>query len=250
MYFDLERRYWIGLDLAKAKDFSTLSVIEQRLLHELIVTPTSMIRGAKPRLEFHSVSYVIKALYRWRLGTPYTAVVAGAKKVFDRPSLRQPWVFLDSEGKVIGEDPHGRIAEPTLVADATGIGGPVMDMLRETGLTPIAVTLTSGDHIGSSGGSITIPKRDAISAMRSLFEKKELTISKDVKLLLQFEREYKAFRVSFTPSGKDTYSASGSAHDDLLLATCIPLVVALNQHKHRKQHQALPQGLYGRVIQR
>ena len=51
-----------------------------------------------------------------------------------------------------------------LVMDATGVGAPVVDLLRQAELRPVAVIITGGDKVTSGKGSLYVPKRDLVDA--------------------------------------------------------------------------------------
>jgi hypothetical protein len=45
-----------------------------------------------------------------------------------------------------------------LAVDATGVGKPVVDLLRERGLAPMAVTITGGDTVTGDARARRVPK--------------------------------------------------------------------------------------------
>jgi hypothetical protein len=104
----------------------------------------------------------VRHLERVALGTPYPGVVARVKTIVSHPELR------------------GRC---TLAADATGVGGPVVDMLRGAGLgcELSAVMITSSDKERQSGQTCYVPKRDLIAGVQVMLERGQLKIARQMR---------------------------------------------------------------------
>jgi hypothetical protein len=66
-----------------------------------------------------------------------------------------------------------------VVVDATGVGAPVVEMLRQSRLRCeiLAVTITGGDKESQNGLSWNVPKKDLMSEVHLLLEKDELRIA-------------------------------------------------------------------------
>lgn len=130
---------------------------------------------------------------------------------------------------------RGLVSEPqfarccTLVVDGTGVGAPVVDMLREAGLgcELTAVTITGGENQSRRGGSwVSVPKRDLIEGVQLALEKGELKIARRMKEAGTLVRELIAMR----------RDAGGEEHDDLVLA------LALACWKARRWRSVLGEG--------
>ena len=91
-----EPRYFSGLDLGRASEFTALAVLEQTQ------EPDPEQGGRAVR------HYAVRHLERFALGTPYADIFSRVKTLFAEPRL-------------------GRSA---LVVDSTGVGKPVVDLLR------------------------------------------------------------------------------------------------------------------------
>jgi hypothetical protein len=65
----------------------------------------------------------------------------------------------------------------SLVVDATGVGGPVVDLARARGLgrglMPVTITGGSGENVSARDG-YRVPKRDLITGLQVAFETKTL----------------------------------------------------------------------------
>src|SRR5437762_13335807 len=70
------------------------------------------------------------------------------------------------------------LVRPTLVVDATGVGRPVVDLLRRAGLPCrlMPVTITAGDKETSDSGTWRVPKRDLITGLLILLQREEIDI--------------------------------------------------------------------------
>ena len=118
----------MGLDLDQSQDYTALCVAER------VEAPTG-----KPH-------YHLRHLERFRLGTSYPEVVERVGEMLAGPPL---WGCSQ------------------LVVDGTGVGAPVVDMFRQKGLAPIAITITGGDTVTGDGGNYRVPKRYLVSTCKS-----------------------------------------------------------------------------------
>lgn len=112
----------------------------------------------------------------------------------------------------------------SLVVDATGVGRPVIDLMRSKGLRPVPVTIHGGDVVTKSDdGFWRVPKRDLVASLQVAMETGTLQISDELKLAEVFVKELQNFRVKINiNSGHDTYEAWRERdHDDLVLATAV-----------------------------
>jgi len=148
--------------------------------------------------------YEARHLERMSLGTPYPEVAAHVK------------ALLESDA----------VAEDTgLVVDATGVGAPVVDMLRKEGLRPVAIYITSGDKATREGSTFHVPKRDLVSTAAVLLQNKRLKIAADLPQAAALVNELLAFKVKVDPAtAHDSYGAwREGTHDDLVLALALAL---------------------------
>jgi hypothetical protein len=129
-------RIFVGLDLGQSVDPSALAVVERA---ELVLDEIDYVTYERRRAWRWRVLF----LERMRLGTPYPAVVDRVRDVVRRPAL------------------FGRCE---LAMDATGLGMPVLDMLRAAnlGCRIALVLMTGGEREGCNNGIWHVPKRDLI----------------------------------------------------------------------------------------
>jgi hypothetical protein len=183
---ELPLRVVIGVDLGQSKDYTT--VVINRI--------TSMWDERKR----HNIQFI----HRFRLGTSYPAIV------------RQLASFLAELPKDIPED-------PILAVDMTGVGRPVVDMMRDAGLSPIGVTITGGaDWSRTSSSMISVPKKLLASTMQVLLQTGRIKIAEDMPLTPILIRELEGFRVKISATGNESFEAwRQTEHDDIVLAAAI-----------------------------
>src|SRR6516164_1545671 len=88
-------------------------------------------------------------LERLPLGTPYPAIVAHV-------------------GRLLTKLP----GHPELVIDFTGVGRPVFDMFRYSGISPIGVLITGGMTEAQNGLICSAPKLDLVSRLQALLHER------------------------------------------------------------------------------
>jgi phage FluMu gp28-like protein len=111
--------------------------------------------------------------------------------------------------------------KPSMAVDATGVGRPVIDMIRDADLaaTVYPITLTGGDEVTRNGLERRVPKRDIASTIAVLLQTGRLRIARGLRESATLLRELLNFRVKISLSGHDTYEAwREQEHDDLVLA--------------------------------
>jgi hypothetical protein len=136
-----------------------------------------------------------------KLGTPYPAVATHVRDLLATPELKRDTI---------------------LVVDATGVGRPVVDMLRQQRLAPIAITITGGDAVTYDNGW-RVPKRDLVAAVQVLLQSERLKFAERLPMVPALVQELTAFRVKIDPlTAHDSYGSwREGAHDDLVLAVAI-----------------------------
>jgi hypothetical protein len=115
-----------------------------------------------------------------------------------------------------------------LVVDSTGVGRPVMDLLRRCGLRPVAVTITGGDAVTHNDtDGFRVPKRDLVMILQVLLQEGRLKCA-NLPGAEVLQAELSNFRVTINPTtGHDSYGAGPASawregeHDDLVLAAAL-----------------------------
>src|SRR5688572_9494536 len=139
----------IGLDIGQRRDYSAIAILEcvEHVTGDRDPLTYQFIRRTEVRL---------RHIERVRLCTPFAAVVDRVSTIVHDPRLR----------------------DATLVVDATGVGAPVIELLRNARLPCrlIAAQITGGHGEGVDGGYHRVPKRDLITGLQVLFDRWPLEI--------------------------------------------------------------------------
>lgn len=108
-----------------------------------------------------------------------------------------------------------------LVVDATGVGRAVLDQMRQAGLEPVAVTITSGKKARRDGaGGWRVPKVKLLRPLVSAVEGGRLKVAAGLPDAEALVRELGAFQRAFTEAGHATFDGVGE-HDDLVSAVAL-----------------------------
>jgi hypothetical protein len=183
-------QYFTGLDLGQAQDYTAVAVLEKR------TTPDS---GRPGRTVSH---YAVRHLERFRLGMPYPDVCTRLARLFADPPL----------------------AGSTLVVDYTGVGRPVLDMLRRSNIQAgvRAITITGGQKATAGAGGWMVPKRELVSNLQVLLQARRIKVAPTLPAAALLVQELMNFQVKISPAAHETFGTwREGAHDDLVLATAI-----------------------------
>lgn len=212
---------YLGLDLGQAADFSALVVIEQ-FEHAARVPfyrgPEQMLdeaAGIYPEVQ-REYRYHLVRLERYPLHTPYPAIVRDVAAICRDPAV------------------DGR---RTLIVDGTGVGRPVVDLLRDAHLAPVATTVHGGEQTqyDELERSWRVPKRVLVSTARVLLQAGRLKFPrpqamKGVDLLVD---ELTKYQVKISDTAHDSYGAwREGQHDDLVFGLCLACWWAERQAGH------------------
>jgi hypothetical protein len=111
-----------------------------------------------------------------------------------------------------------------VVADATGVGGPVIDLLKaaDLGCELVAVTITGADRASRAGGGYRVPKKELVVGLQVMLETGALRIAAGLKEGETFAKELTGMRVKVTPARHEQFGAwREGTHDDLVLAAAL-----------------------------
>ena len=182
--------FFVGVDPGQRKDHTAIAVVQRRTLYP-----------GSPYQELHSIAVV--HVERMPLGTLYTKVVERVKEIVERCA---------------------REGDCTLAVDATGVGAPVVDMLRGARLrcSLYPVTITGGAHAHVNAYGHSVPKQDLVTGLRLLLEKKMLRVAGNLKGARILMRELMDVQARERSSGGVRVGADGyGQHDDLAIALAL-----------------------------
>ena len=201
----------IGLDLGKQSDYSALALLRWQLED---ITRVELPYGPiRPKLLFNPPkrSYLVPTLKRWHLGTPYRDIAAQVARFLKLPALSQaPW-------------------PPVLVVDATGVGDPVCEMIREEmarAQVPggmCQVTITGGSATTRPNhGCWHVAKKTLASILMVLLGHRRLQVLPQLAEAKTLASELGTFTVKITPAGNESFESWRERdHDDLVLAVAL-----------------------------
>lgn len=190
-------RHYLGLDLGQSQDYTALAVVERTDVADVL--ERFRAEGHPTHTRYRTSLYAVRKLERLALATAYPTIV---RHVIT--ALRDP-----------------RLVRAVLVVDKTGVGAPIVDLFRQAGLAPVAVTITGGQTTTATGGGVGVPKRDLVHGTLALLQEGTLKIAAGLRLAEALVEELVNFRVEISQSGRDTYEARQGVHDDLVLAVAL-----------------------------
>jgi hypothetical protein len=191
--------FFIGLDLGQRQDHTAIAVVERLDTAEYRFDWMRYVQQEDSRTVRHDV----RRLERMRLGTPYARVVERVGELAAHPAMA------------------GRCS---VVVDATGLGGPVVERLMEAELSCelIPVTITGAGEASRRGPGWSVPKADLMKGLQVMLQEGELRIARELPLASELRRELLQIRAEAGASGRVRYGAFGSGqHDDLALAVAL-----------------------------
>lgn len=197
--------FCVGVDLGSVNDLTAITVLEIGRGWEL--TNAHRDDGAVFELKRQpDIHYLVRLLHRPRLGTSYPAIIEQVRAIMvDLPRMPQ---------------------KPVLVFDGTGLGAPVVQMARRQGLKPISIAITAGQTATMTGMDWSVPKALLVGELRLAMHRKRLKIAQGFAARETLQTELAAFTAKLSPSGKATFAAAGSEHDDTVLSLSMAVLAA------------------------
>jgi hypothetical protein len=188
--------FYVGVDLAQVRDYTAIAVVEE-------------LGKGKGK------TYQVRHLTRMK-DLPYPAIVAAIKSLM----VELEWM------------PEG--VGTQLVVDQTGVGRPVVDLLKASRLRPIAISITGGDKAScdpNDNKSWRVPKRDLVTNLLVLSQSEKLKIAKEIPEAQTLANELLNLHVTIDPrTAHDGYAAwRENQHDDLVFAVSLALWWAENR---------------------
>ena len=179
----------MGLDVGQKRDPSALVVVER----------SEVATGEVSRVTFERVREV-RQVVRWAeampLGLEYGEIVERVRAVAGWPEL---------EGRC------------TVAVDATGVGAPVVEMLKRAGLgcTVTGVVITGGERAKQEGGEWRVPKRVLVQRLLVMLEQGELRVAGRMAGADKLMAELAGMRV------RGERMEGVGVHDDLVMALAL-----------------------------
>lgn len=185
--------FFIGVDLGQASDYTAISILEK-------------IRPGREDPVYH-----LRMLERPELGTPYPDIADRILEIIGSPKLAGPKM---------------------VVVDKTGVGAPVVDMLKTMQIAPVPITITGGNEVHKDEkGTYSVPKRDLVMNLKVLYQNGKIKVARSLKEAQTFITELQNFKIKVNiNTGHDSYEAwRENEHDDLVLSVAL---AAWYAHSH------------------
>jgi hypothetical protein len=183
------------VDLGQRQDYTAIAVVERLAPAGERDHVTSEPPGRARRRLRH--------LERLPLGTSYLEIAMRIREVVNAPAV---------QGRCL------------VVADATGVGGPVIDVLRRARLgCPLApVMITGGERESWERGYYRVPKKNLITGLQVMLEQRRLQIAAGLREAPALVKELMEMKLKRTAAGHETYGVwREGGHDDLALAVAL-----------------------------
>ena len=178
--------YFIGLDLGQTGEFTALAVVERA--------------AGNPE----QANYALRYLERFPLGTAYGQIVSSVVTMAGKPPLFE---------------------NATLVVDQTGVGGKVVNMLRQAPFLSrvVPVTITAGSSVvATEDGAYHVPKHELVTDLQVLLQSRRLQIARNLRDAKALVKELTNFRVKINLSKQDPFVAwREGPRDDQVFAVAL-----------------------------
>ena len=181
--------YFSGLDLGQSQEVTALAVLEKTALPD----PADCQREAS--------SYAVRHLERFSLGASYHEMFARLHTVFEKPPLR----------------------DSTLAVDLTGVGKPVLDLLRKAKVPArLRPMMVAACHKATQDGATwLVPKLELASLLQVLLQSRRIKVSPSLIEAETLVRELGTFQVKPAVDKDKGLDWRQRPHDDLVLACAI-----------------------------
>lgn len=187
----------MGVDIGQRVDPTTIVVVEAFKIER---------PDRKPDYQFE-----IRHMERLAIGTPYPAVGARIANVV---------ATIEERTVAINHQPPGL----TLIVDATGVGRPVTDIVKDalhgSRCKLTAATFTHGDRLDTtSRHEWRVGKAFLVSRLQALFQTQRIKLPANHPEAQAMAKELVDYELKVDPDGQDKYGAfKVGTHDDLVTA--------------------------------
>lgn len=190
-------RWALSVDLGKLSDNSAASLINY------VVTGTGQwlddVKKKRSR-ERELIVYRVLDLYKIPIKTPYATVARETREARAR---------IEASLGI----------KPDVVVDSTGVGNAALEFFDAEMLWPHRITITGGNELTKTDGrSWSVPKTLLVEHYEALVDARQIHVIADTDAAKAFRDEVKNFERQLTSTGRPTWNAAQSHHDDLLLS--------------------------------
>jgi hypothetical protein len=187
-----------GLDIGKSQDHTALAIVRHTITqpqprHPVPYEDPTVNR--EPKVQRFDLVH----LQRLPLRMNYVAQGLAVREILSREPL--------ASGKT------------RLIADSSGVGEGVLDLMEAQGLRMVRIKITAGTETSQTGGArYNVAKSVLMSKLEAAMHSRELQVASSLSEADNFKAELQGFERRVTAAGANTWSARGSESDDIVLA--------------------------------
>jgi len=187
-----------GFDIGKSQDHSALAIVRWTVSQEPVTAPplyANPTTHREPKVERLDLVH----LQRLPLRMNYVNQGMAVKEILSREPL--------ASGKT------------KLIADSSGVGEGVLDLMEAQGLHMTRIKITAGTETTQQGGNrFNVAKSVLMSKLEAAMHDRRLQVAASLSEAENFKNELQNFERRVTAAGQNTWSARGSESDDIVLA--------------------------------
>ena len=195
-----ERTFHVGIDVGMVSDPTTVAAIERiRMVPTQRAIARGLSRQAREAIAEHPERLNLRHLDRLPLGTLYPRQVEILAGLMAHESLRGAPVYID----------------------ATGVGKPVLQMLKRAGVRNLhGISITSAQSEAKRvPDGWNVGKAELVNGVQVAMQTRRLRLGKRVNYVDLLVKELRDFRARQNANtGNMTFNAREGQHDDLVLA--------------------------------
>ncbi|MGE0523500.1 MAG: hypothetical protein AB7O60_10765 [Variibacter sp.] len=189
-------QFLVGVDIGKSQDHTAIAIVHHTITPNRIEEP-----GYDPPIYREEMVQRLDLVHLQRLPLQmnYVAQSHAIREILAREPL--------ASGKT------------KVIADSSGVGEGVLDLMQAQGLRMARIKITGGSETTQTGGDrFNVAKSALISKLEAAMHSRELQVAASLKEADNFKAELMNFERKVTAAGQNTWSARGSESDDIVLA--------------------------------
>jgi hypothetical protein len=137
--------------------------------------------------------------------------------------LERGMSYVDQMDRI--RDVYDQLPDSTkVIADATGVGQAVVDMIDD--LRPVEIWIHGGEKVTQKGSRYRVPKRELAGVLQRVLSERRLNVHPELEYAEILKEEMTNFKAEIDPdTGHESYAADwrDGDHDDLVLAVAMGL---------------------------
>lgn len=205
-----KKRLLVGLDLGQQNDYTVLSYM-------FVTRPKEALhnKGLKRRN-----SYIIKAVSVVPLNTPYPNIVSWIVNLANTNFSKYNY---------------------TIVVDYTGVGRPIVDMIRQQDIKVVAVNTTGGHKTTwKTSYEVNVPKKDIVTSLKASLEDNRAKFAEGLPNYHDdIVKEFINFQEKISNSINLQYEGKHGYHDDIVMSIGLAIWYGENRITPKKKIRIL-----------